>query len=158
VNFLRYSNPIEYSHYNEITLKDFKGLKRIGENLDGSNGFAYITTEIKVYSDNDKYKVMALFHPSRSYVFNENTIGDKSLLTHELYHFQITEYIVRQLRKKFSEVNQIDANNLLEEYKAKEDSLQLQYDTETYHSYLIGKQLAWQIKIDSLLNTLEKYH
>ena len=159
VNYFNYSKPIEHSAHNTISLKDFRGIKRINESLHGGNKFAYIVTEIKSFDSDYPFDIKAVFHPSRSYVYNENTIGDKNLLTHEMYHFHITEYIARKLRKEISKRNpeDIDLNALLEKYKNEENLLQREYDKETYHSYFSGKQIEWQQKVDSLLNTLNKY-
>ena len=159
VNYLDYAKPIEHSDYGKISLKDFKGFKRINQNLHGGNEFAYIVTEIKACDNEYPYNVKAVFHPSRSYVFNENTIGDKNLLTHEMYHFHITEYIARKLRREIikSENEGIDIGALLQKYRDEENLIQKEYDKETYHSYFSGKQIEWQEKIDSLLNTLNKY-
>lgn len=159
VNYLDYAKPIEHSAHNKISLKDFRGFKRINQNLHGGNEFAYIVTEIKSCDNEYPFDVKAVFHPSRSYVFNENTIGDKNLLAHEMYHFHITEYIARKLRREIikNKNEDIDIDALLQKYREEENLLQKQYDKETYHSYFSGKQIEWQQKIDSLLNTLNKY-
>ncbi len=153
VNYLDYSSPIRHSDFKKISLKNFKGLKRINENLYGSNGFAFICTEMKVEKIKGNYLAVALFHPSRSYVFNDKTVGDKALLMHELYHFHIMEYHTRKLNAAIMRNKQTDIAKLLEKHKNEEELMQRQYDQETYHSYFVGKQLYWQIKIDSLLNT-----
>jgi len=159
INYLDYQKPIEHRKYSEISLKNFKGIKRIDESLHGGSEFAYIVTEIKSFDSAYPFGIKAIFHPSRSYVYNENTIGDKNLLTHEMYHFHITEYIARKLRREISENKHknIDLDELLKKYRNEENLLQQQYDKETYHSYFSGKQIEWQHKVDSLLYTLNKY-
>jgi len=156
VNYIDYQPPVEHKESATITLKDFKGLKRLGQSLDGANEFAFIETGIVSTGKTYPY-VKAVFYPLRSYVYNSNTIGDKNLLAHELYHFHITEYIARKIRKEISGNKNADADALLHDYRAEENNLQQQYDTETYHSYYMGKQLAWQHTIDSLLTTLKTY-
>jgi hypothetical protein len=159
VNFLDYSPPIEHKNISIITLSDFKGFKRLNQTLHGNSEFAFIETEIKIIGNRYPY-VIAYFHPSRSYTYKTNMIGDKNLLTHELYHFHITEYIARKMRQDISMRNDIDAKDLtelLKVYKAKENTMQQEYDVDTYHSYFSGKQISWQTKIDSLLLTLDKY-
>lgn len=158
VNYINYSMPIEYKDYKKITLHDFKGFSRINETLDGQSEFAFIVTEIRTEKRGHKYDVKTLFHPSRSYVFKTNIIGEENLLTHELYHFHITEYIARKLRKEITDKkNNVCINQLLQKYKAEEDIMQRQYDEATYHSYYVGEQLKWQHKIDSLLYTLNQF-
>lgn len=159
VNYFNYSKPIAHSQNKDITLSDFKGLKKIGQNLDGGNEFAFIETEIKKIKTDSGYTVKALFHPSRSYVYKTNIIGGEKLLKHEVYHFHITEYIARKLRKELAEHknNNINIDSLIKEFKLVENQMQMEYDKETYHSYYVGKQLFWQKKTDSLLNTLNEY-
>ncbi|WP_294737104.1 hypothetical protein [uncultured Flavobacterium sp.] len=137
-------------------------MNRINNTLDGSNEFAFINTEIKFIGDDYPY-VKTFFHPSRSYVYddNKNLIGNRKLLTHELYHFHITEYIARKMRKEITKIKnnkeEVNISKLMEFYKEEENKMQKRYDEETYHSYYIGEQLKWQKNIDSLLNTLKKY-
>jgi hypothetical protein len=55
------------------------------------------------YEINDNYvSVESYFHPSSSFVYNKNT-NSQDLLTHELYHFKITEYFSRKAKKEISQ-------------------------------------------------------
>ena len=160
INWLRYNSPIEYKDYKEISLKDFKGLNRSYNSLDGMQDFAFIVTEIKTFKKDNKLHVVSLFHPSRSYTFKNEFELDNKLLNHELYHFHITEYCSRLLRKEIISDKYFDENklNLLEKnIFITEDSIQQLYDNESYHGYVLNKQLYWQNKVDSLLNSLIKY-
>ena len=102
---------------------------------------------------------MAYFHPSRSFVYNKKSLS-KDLLTHELYHFKITEVFARKTRKEiienkissFEKRKEILNINLIEEQRFQE-----LYDYETYHSYIYSKQREYEKKIDSLLLTLNVY-
>lgn len=158
VNFINYSTPVEHKDVSVIKLKDFKGFKRLNQTLYGNSEFAFIETEIKIIGSKYPY-VKSYFHPARSYTYKANIVGDVNLLTHELYHFHITEYIARQMRQEISQrgYSHVDLREMLKRYKAEEDKIQQRYDTETYHSYFSGSQIAWQKKIDSLLLTLNKY-
>jgi len=159
INYLKYKAPIPHQNWRQITFDDFKGLKRPNETLDGGNEFAFIVTELVLVESNNKIGVVCYFHPSRSYVFKDNLYNNE-LLKHEIYHFHIAEYCSRLLRKQIAKIktaSRYKAENLKANILRIEDSLQVKYDYETYHSYVMGKQLEWQLKIDSCLNSLKEY-
>lgn len=160
VNYLQYELPIPYSGLKQITFKDFTGLKRPKETLDGMSEFAFIVTETRIKTSGNTVEVSCYFHPARSYVFNSN-IDDNKLLQHELYHFHIREYNARLLRKKIallgSRINEMELEKMKNEMEFEEGIMQYQYDDETYHSYVRGKQIAWEQKIDSCLLSLKDY-
>lgn len=160
INFIRYSRPVPYSEMDKITLKDFKGFRRPYQTLDGANEFAFIVTSLSCETSQNAVKVEALFHPSRSYTFNDN-LADKSLLRHELYHFRITEIFARKCRQELSELKQFPSPEMLDQVmdfqKTMEREMQYRYDDESYHSYIMKEQKRWEKKIDSLLTLSEKY-
>ena len=160
INFFNYEAPIPYSELSEITWENFRGKNKPYITMDGIKEFAFITTQIKAsYTPDHKIIITAYFHPSRSYVYNKNVM-DAATLKHELYHFHITEIISRKMRKRisnFPENHSFNLSEMLYVYRQSEDSLQHAYDDETYHSYLLGKQIAWQNKIDSTLLSLEEF-
>jgi hypothetical protein len=154
INILRYRSPIPYSRINSITLKDFTGFRTPNETLHGETEFAFITTSIKSHISTNEVEVTALFHPSRSFVYNGN-IPDGLLLTHELYHFHITEVAARLARQELNGLEKIptkkELNELLDAHLEAENEMQRLYDEETYHGYVLKNQKAWQTKVDSLL-------
>jgi hypothetical protein len=95
-------------------------------------------------------------------VFNREAYN-KFLLTHELYHFHITEYCARLLREEIkinlkNKILRFDLSLLKEKILDKENELQYLYDEETMHGVLLGKQVEWQKKVDSMLLTLKDYN
>lgn len=160
VNFLQYQTPVPHERWKDITLKDFNGLRKPKSTLHGETKFAFISTSIRMRRTKDKILVEALFHPSRSYVYNQNLYSE-NLLTHELYHFHITEYYARLVRKEVSHAvklgKQVNPKAIIKRMWAKERHFQKLYDEETYHSYVRGEQIEWERKIDSLLTTVEEY-
>jgi hypothetical protein len=160
VNYLSYKSPMPYSKWREITLADFKGLKRPDQTLDGQSDFAFIVSDVKVKRSDGIIAVTSYFHPARSYVFNDK-LQNNDLLIHELYHFHITEYCARLLRKSIILSGKPISDKTLESMKNKikhyADSLQYEYDDQTYHSYVVGKQKNWERVIDSCLNSLKGY-
>jgi hypothetical protein len=160
VNILRYASPIPFSDIDKITLKDFKGYRKPFETMDGESRFAFITTSIDLEKNDKTVIVQALFHPARSYVYNDKVIN-RFMLKHELYHFRITEIFARQCRMKLSESAKLPEDDAISKIIGEKQDLrnmmQQQYDYETYHGYLLKEQKRWENKVDSLLNLLDKY-
>jgi hypothetical protein len=161
VNYLDYKRPISYADYKLIDLKDFKGMKRPFDNMDGEKSFGYIVTSIELFKHAEYLDVVALFHPSRSYMYKKNLRMGKGVLTHELYHFHITEYCARLFREqvtiKKASINDSILSQIEENIQQTENQLQSEYDDQTYHSYVNSAQIMWQMKVDSLLKTMEAY-
>lgn len=157
VNFLRYKAPMEYSDWQKIEWSDFRAIKRPHQTLEGSEYFAFISTNIEVEQNTNSAEVKTYFNPSRSYTYSERDAG-QDLLRHELYHLHITEYFARLIRKKFTELGKQSNNEeFVNAYLQQENQWQYQYDQETSHGYLLGRQRKWQKKTDSCLLSLEKY-
>ena len=162
VNFLNYSPPIPYSQIEKITFTDFKGLKKPAQTLDGTQEFAFIKTNRKIETNsNDKVIITTYFYPSRSYVFNQH-LRNKDLLTHELYHFHISEIITRLFRKELFENQEKSTSSIIESLKKKyndlENEMQYNYDDESYHSYASKEQRMWESRIDSTLASLNQFN
>lgn len=160
VYFINYKSPMPHSEWQKIKWSDFRAIKRPHQTLDGEQNFAFICSDIELnFISNNTLNVCAYFHPCRSYTYSQEEAG-KNLMSHELYHFHITEYFARLLREKitkFAPTNNAqiieDSDKMIEQERA----MQYQYDDETYHGYVLGKQKEWQNKIDSCLKSLEKY-
>lgn len=156
-NYLDYEKPIPYSQYDRIGFKNFRGIDFFKKEFLGSKYFAYVVTTIEIDEKNNS--IEAFFHPSKSFVYNKKS-SMNDLLSHELYHFKITEYFARKTRKEVIEKNICNFNEkekILNENLVEEKKFQILYDYETYHSYIYFKQIKFEKKIDSLLLTLNKY-
>lgn len=157
INYLQYEAPIPHSEWQKISFRDFRGLNRPDQTLDGMNEFAFVVTEMRVKEKNNEIDVTSYFHPSRSYVYSDVLDNDK-LLTHEMYHFHINEYICRLFRKEIADLKGVvSIKELKNKYLRLENQWQRNYDDDSYHSYVLGKQLAWQKKVDSCLLATKKY-
>lgn len=156
-NYLDYEKPIPYSEYDRINFQNFRGLELFQKEFQGSKHFAYVVTSIEVNKKNNS--IEAYFHPSRSFVYN-NKSASTDLLTHELYHFKITEIFARKSRQEIIEkkISSFDKRKeILNKNLIEEQNFQELYDYETYHSYVYSKQREFEKRIDSLLLTLNKY-
>ncbi len=159
INFLDYKSPITYDKVDQITFEDFRGLEFFKKTLYGNERFAYVVTTIDGEIKDDHVRVEALFHPSRSFVYKTH-INSKELLSHEIYHFKITELFSRKAKKRIAELKTKEKkliNNVLDNTWLEEREFQEQYDYDTFHSYVFSEQKRYERMVDSLLNLLSEY-
>ncbi|MDY8136339.1 hypothetical protein [Aquimarina sp. 2201CG5-10] len=122
-----------------------------------------------VYSDiyypkritKDDSKVYAFMDPNQSEWVNDS-LPDSQLLKHEQYHFNITEYHARLLRKEvvkkgINKINKFELRNLYEKYERKRNLMQNEYDEDSDHNIDYQKQRYWELKIDDLLRHTAYY-
>lgn len=158
-NYLDYEKPITFDRYDSITFNNFRGLEFFKKSLYGNERFAYVVTTIETDINDSYVTVEALFHPSKSFVYNKNT-NSVDLLTHEKYHFKITELFSRKIKERISELNNPSKEKLetiIEEVVIEEARFQKAYDYDTFHSYVLSEQKRYEREIDSILNTLNNY-
>ncbi|GJM63264.1 hypothetical protein [Persicobacter diffluens] len=153
INFLNYQKPIPHHDWESISLEDFKAFPR----PEDQKYSARICSKITVNKDGDNFEVVAKFYPAQSWSKYDSPNLDR-LLTHELYHFHLTELYARKLRKALLEKSpSIDWKYLKKLNTENLNQEQSRYDKQTSHGILLGEQLNWQNKIDSLLQQYEKY-
>lgn len=158
-NFLDYEKPMTFDKYEKITFENFRGLEFFKKSLYGNERFAYVVTSIDSHIDNNSVTLQSLFHPSRSFVYNQNT-NSKELLTHEKFHIKITELFVRKAKKKISKLIRFDKHKIeqiIRETTQQERAFQKKYDYDTFHSYVLQEQKKYENNIDSLLILLDDY-
>lgn len=159
VNYLNYKKPMTYEELENITLEDFRGFEFFKKSLYGSERFAYIVTSFESTIEVENLTIYSLFHPARSYVYNTQ-IHSQELLSHELYHFKITELFVRKAKKKISKLkkyNKNDIKDIINDSKIELNNYQKSYDYDTFHSYVLMEQKKYERTVDSLLNLLTDY-
>lgn len=158
-NFLNYRSPIPFSKIDSITFEDFRGLEFFRKKHNGNPRYAYIVTSIKSEIKENEVHIESFFHPSRSYVYNNNVYSGE-LLNHELYHFRITELFARMVRKEVSQeagVSKDDIKSILKKNERKEQTYQAKYDSDSYHSYVLKEQKRYETEIDSLISSLHEF-
>jgi hypothetical protein len=111
--------------------------------------------------DKKKAKVFAFMNTKKSRVLDSIEPSTR-MLRHEQYHFNISEYHARLLRKKLIELREEKitkkvAAKYLELYGKKLNQMQDQYDSITRHGIDLIEQHLWESKIDSLLKKTDKY-
>lgn len=158
-NYLDYEAPIPFKRINEISFKNFRGIEFVKKNLYGNEHFAYVVTTIDYDVEDDYVIVESYFHPSKSFVYNQNT-NSADLLNHELYHFRITEFFARKARKEISttkDITETQIESIIEKAKEEESEFQANYDSDTFHNYVYEQQKKYEHKIDSLLFLFKNY-
>ena len=159
INFLDYEKPLTFDKYDQITFANFRGLEFFKKSLYGNHRFAYVVTTIESDIGDGSVSVESLFHPSRSFVYKKNT-ASKELLSHEKYHIKITELFVRKAKQEISNLERFDENQIrgiIKETRIKEREYQVEYDYNTFHSYVLSEQKRYEKEIDSLLDLLNEY-
>jgi len=159
VNFIDYEKPIPYKEIKRISFKNFRGFEFFKKELYGNRYFAYVYTSIDYEIKKDSIDINAYFHPSKSFVYDKESKSN-DLLTHEIYHFKITEIYARKIRKEVIE-NRINNKNQVDEIISKnlilENEFQEKYDYDTFHSYVLKEQKKYEQIVDSTLNSLNNY-
>ena len=159
INFLDYKSPMTYDKVDQITFEDFKGLEFFKKTLYGNERFAYIVTTIDSEIKDDYVRIESLFHPSRSFVYKQQ-IKSKELLTHEIYHFKITELFVRKAKQKIlsqKPIGKEQIQKIISKMKLEVRKYQYKYDDDTFHSYVFSEQKRYENTVDSLLNLLSEF-
>jgi len=159
INYLDYEKPLTYDKIDEITFENFRGLEFFKKTLRGNKRFAYVVVTIKSEIKEDHVIVKSLFHPSRSFVYNSHS-NSKELLSHEMYHFKITELFARKIKQDISNLvtpNAKSIKNIIRVKEKEERAFQKKYDYDTYHSYVFKEQKRYEREIDSVLNLLSKF-
>ena len=121
--------------------------------------FSYISCP-NLITDEDS-KVYAYMNPNLSERL-EGEHDSYNVLVHEQYHFNITEYIARSLRKELvtaglGGLSFETIKSLKEKYGKKLDSLQNVYDSITDHNADTKMQRTWELKIDDWLRQTAYY-
>ena len=124
---------------------------------------AYILTQIKVQGEpmDSDFEVYALMDPNDSRKIAD-TLSDNQLLIHEKYHFNITEYHARLLRKEIIAIGKEKLKtdklkSLHIKYLKLANKMQDEYDRESEHNKVYEKQRYWELKVDDLLRQTTLY-
>ncbi|MEP3967617.1 MAG: hypothetical protein ABJM08_01310, partial [Nonlabens sp.] len=112
-NYLDYKKPMTFDQYEDITFKDFKGIELFKKSLYGNERFAYIYTTIDYDINEDHILIQSFFHPSRSFVYDQQTYSEE-LLRHEKYHFKITELFTRKAKQEISILSYTSSSEVLD--------------------------------------------
>ncbi len=110
---------------------------------------------------NGDSRVYAVMNPNRSKRLRDE-YDSHNVLIHEQYHFNITEYCARLLRKELVEkglggLSYENIRALRMKYSKKLDSLQTAYDDQAEHNADTKMQRYWELQIDDWLRQTAYY-
>ncbi|NQY29950.1 MAG: hypothetical protein HRT69_10825 [Flavobacteriaceae bacterium] len=164
--FISEEEVLPFNHDNEYVIWSEKNVdwSNFTEVVTKSDGFsASIYSEIFCPREITKKSsaIYAYMSPEISDKLNDSLL-DPQLLIHEQYHFNITEYYARLLRKAIIEIGSDevtidDVQSLYDKYESKRDSVQIVYDSISEHNVKNHEQRYWELKIDELLRETAYY-
>jgi hypothetical protein len=146
--------PPSKTRWKELTWADFQGWSRPFTAWGAS-----IASEIYLEYDSlqQQWSAYASMNQVASWVRSDGKDSDK-LLTHEQYHFNITEVHARMMNNYIVNNPEKSKEDYLEKfYELRQDldRMQDEYDTQGDHSLIRHLQHRWEYKIDSML---QKYN
>ena len=155
---------IPWSDSYKLTWSDFQALPKqdsdaVATTTSGIT-FNYSIKKTSKHIASFKTQVYAHFYPEKSWF--KPSLADNHILSHEQYHFNITELFARKFRQR---VAQVEVSQSLEkeldqihyDVNAELSIFQEQYDTETDFSRDFEQQALWQKRIELELATLESF-
>ncbi len=128
---------------------------------DGFDAFIYSGIYCPKKITTSDSKVYAYMDPSQSGRLKDSVFGIQ-LRIHEQYHFNITEYHARLLRKDIVEIGKINLTrnkiqSLYKRHERQRENMQIIYDNISDHNMETEKQRYWELKIDDLLRKTAYY-
>ncbi len=144
---------------NKLTWSNFtKVEKKEGDYVATISYGIYCPENISWWGSSNIYAYM---NPDESERLADSMLDDQ-VLVHEQYHFNITEYHARLLRKDLIKIGKNKLNrkirdSLFNKYTSENDLMQDQYDSITDHNVNTEKQRYWEMKIDDLMRQTAYY-
>ncbi|MFD2562031.1 hypothetical protein [Aquimarina rubra] len=141
-----------------VNWSDFKQVEEIDDEFDATI-FSEIHCPNTINEDNPL--VYAFMDPNQSERLKDSLL-DPQLLKHEQYHFNITEYHARLLRKEIVQkgeknITTSSLQDLYDTYDLERAKMQAAYDEVSEHNTNFKKQRYWELKIDDLLRQTAYY-
>ncbi len=148
---------IAWSPENKLTWGDFKGKAPSNDRAAATTAsgisyrFSTMGTSGKVKLD---FKVSTFFYPNKSW--NQPSLCDYLILSHEQLHFDISELYARKMRKRltsgtFTQNVKDEVKLIYKEILEELEEFQDLYDDQTNYSRDIQQQLIWNNKIEKAL-------
>ncbi|WP_299311303.1 hypothetical protein [uncultured Aquimarina sp.] len=158
-----YSNKVELINIvtwsdQPVNWLDFQEVEHIDDKFDAAI-FSEIYCPNKINEDTPL--IYAFMDPNQSERLKDS-VFDPQLLKHEQYHFNITEYHARLLRKQIIQKGEENMStstlqDLYDRYDQERAKMQIEYDEVSEHNINQKKQRYWELKIDDLLRQTAYY-
>lgn len=146
---------------NKLDWSDFRDTAFAGSKVRAAITNSGIVFTVKQQDEDILVTCYSQMDKAHSYVDTAKKLP--RVLLHEQYHFNITEYWSRRLKKDIATGHFTVKNfkqkaiDLQLEANTKCKEMQVEYDTETKHSILKEEQKKWEQKVDDLLKKTEQY-
>lgn len=147
--------------HNKLTWKDFKDTLITDSHRAAATNSGIRLDFTQTEQNSLTVNAICAMYPDGSWV--DSTRKSDYILLHEQYHFNITEYWCRKLKKdlaaaRYSTKNFKEKIELIrkDDYSQCRD-MQIEYDKETKHSEISEEQKKWERKVDELLKNTEDY-
>ncbi|MDO5978584.1 hypothetical protein [Flavivirga spongiicola] len=143
-------NNITWDNFTKVEKKEEDYVASISYGIYCPENISWLDSNIYAYMDPDESEKLA------------DSMLDDQVLIHEQYHFNITEYHTRLLRKEIvklgkDKINNKTINSLYNKYYSENELMQVEYDSITDHNAITEKQRYWEMKIDDLLRQTAYY-
>tara|TARA_R110002072_G_scaffold302685_1_gene487312 strand:- start:182 stop:1147 length:966 start_codon:yes stop_codon:yes gene_type:complete len=151
-----FNAPVTMHRWRQLDWDDFQGFVK-----PFTGWGAGISSDVFIEFDSvqKKFSAYAAMNNQSSWKRIE-VMESKYTLSHEQYHFNITEYHARKLNQQIKNKNlnnESEVNSELYVLRSELRKMQVKYDTESDHSLKRAFQRMWEYKIDSMLNETEDY-
>ena len=149
-NIIWSKNKITWDNFTKVEKKEENIVATITSAIHCPESISWLNSDVYAYMDPDESERLA------------DSMLDDQVLIHERYHFNITEYHTRLLRKEIvklgkDKINNKTLNALFIKYYSKNKLMQIAYDSITDHNLITEKQRYWEMKIDDLLRQTAYY-
>ncbi len=141
---------ISWENFTKVEEKEENYVASIYSEIYCPDKISWFDSEVYAYMDPDLSEKLA------------DSMLDDQVLIHERYHFNITEYHARILRKSIVEIGENKLtdkvlDSLYRKYELDRDLMQIEYDSITNHNVNTQEQRYWEMKIDDLLRQTDYY-
>ncbi|MBJ6368035.1 hypothetical protein [Snuella sedimenti] len=141
---------ISWNDFTKVETKEKDYVATISYGIHCPNGLSWLDS-----------KVFAYMNPYESEKLADSMLDD-DVLSHEQYHFNITEYHARLLRRDIiktgkKNISKSILDSLHAKYILENDLMQIKYDSITDHNLKTEEQRYWKLKLDDLLRKTSYY-
>ena len=155
---------IPWSESYMLVWSDFQGPPKVDSDAVATTAsgitFSYSIKKTSVRVMSFQAQIYAHFYPEKSW-YKPNH-ADNHILSHEQYHFNITELFARKFRQRVAQVEvsqslSIKLDQIHQDINMELSEFQELYDAETNYSRNFEQQVIWQKRIDEALENSSKF-
>ena len=155
---------IPWSESYKLAWSDFQGPEKLDSDAVATTAsgitFSYSIKKTSTRNVSFQTQVDAHFYPEKSWY--KPHLADSHILSHEQYHFNITELFARKFRQRVAQVEVSQGlssalDKIHEDINSELSDFQELYDADTNYSRNFEQQAIWQKRIDDALENTSKF-